>query len=368
MRRLGLEEWSGLVMLAVCVGVGSPVALGFADPDIPLALWIGLFAVTLLAALACAAELGGPAPRRVAYGTAVVASCGVVLAAPRAGMLPILLVAVAALGPGLLRLPVNLLVIALNTGVVAVTVSRARDNAVEPLITAAFYALIQLATLFSVTAIRREQRLRRELAQAHVELRAASVLLAGSARTAERLRISRELHDLLGHQLTILTLELEAARHRGGDPAREHVERAGKVAREVLADVRNTVGVLRTSSTTDLTEALRDIARDVPGLDVTVEVSDGVQADEEQTATLVRTVQEIVTNTLRHARAGRLTVRVFRDGDAIRLTAVDDGRGAPEVIPGNGLRGIAERLAPLGGEIAYDGGAGFRVTARMPAR
>lgn len=368
MRRLGLDEWSGLMMLVVCVGIASPVLLGLVEPDIPVAVWAGLFVLTLVAALAAAGEWGRPVLRWAAYGAAVVAGWGVVLTAPRAGMLPILLVVVASIGPEVVRLPVNLLVIALNTVVVAVTVGRMHDGPVEPLAAGTFYALIQLATVFSVTAVRREQRVRRELARAHVDLRAAGVLLAGSARTAERLRISRELHDLLGHQLTVLNLELEAARHCDGDAARAHVERAGDLARGVLADVRGTVGTLRTGTAPDLAEALRDVGRDVPGLAVTVDVGAGVEADEEQTAALVRAVQEIVTNTLRHAGARELVVTVVRDGDEIRLTAADDGRGAPRVIPGNGLRGLAERFAPLGGQIGYDGSTGFRVTARMPAR
>lgn len=368
MRRLGLDEWSGLVMFVVCLGAGSPVLLGFVEPDVPAPVWAGLFVTSLGAALVAAAELGRPILRGAAYGTTVVAGWGVIVTAPRASMLPILLVVIAALGPEVVRLPVNLLVVALNTAVIALTVSRVQDDPVGPLTAATFYALIQIATVFSVTAVQREQRHRRELARAHVDLRAASVLLAGSARTAERLRISRELHDLLGHQLTILTLELEAARHRDGDAAQAHVERAGKVAREVLADVRNTVSALRAGPATGLAEALRDIGRDVPGLTVTVEVGEDVEPDEEQTAALIRAVQEIVTNTLRHAGARELDVTIVRDGDTFRLTAVDDGRGTREVIPGNGLRGIAERFAALGGEVAYDGSSGFRVTARMPDR
>ncbi|MEU6073615.1 histidine kinase [Micromonospora sp. NPDC047074] len=368
MRRLGLDEWSGLVMLAVCVGVGSPVMFGLVEPDIPVPVWMGLFVVTLGAALGAVAEWGRPSRRWTAYGIAVAAGWGVVATAPRAGMLPILLVVIASLGPEAVRLPVNLLVVALNTAVITLTVSRVRDGLVEPLTAGVFYGLIQIATTFSVTAVLREQQHRRELTRAHVELRAASLLLAGSARTAERLRISRELHDLLGHQLTVLTLELEAARHRAGDPAREHVERAGRVAREVLADVRDTVSALRAEPAADLAAALRDVGRDIPGLDVTVEVGEDVEVNEEQTAALVRAVQEIITNALRHAYARELGVTIVRDGDAIRLTAADDGQGARDVVPGNGLRGLAERFAALGGEIAYDGGAGFRVTARMPAR
>ncbi|MFY1701923.1 sensor histidine kinase [Micromonospora sp. WMMA1923] len=369
MRRMGLDEWSGLAMLLVCVGAASPVVVGVVDPDVPVPVWVGLFLTTMMAALtAVAGTTVRPVRRRVAYGTAVLAGWAVVVTAPQAGLLPILLVVLAAFGPEVVRLPANLVVVALNTVVIGVAMGRINDVGLQLGMAAAFYGLIQLATVFSVTAVRREKQLRRELARAHVDLQAASVLLAGSARTAERLRISRELHDLIGHQLTVLTLELEAARHRPADAAGAHVERANRVARDVLADVRSTVGTLRAGPATDLAEALRAVGRDVPGLAVTVEVGDDVLADEEQTAALVRTVQEIVTNTLRHAGARRLRVEVAVDGATIRLTATDDGQGATEVVEGNGLRGIAERFAALGGAVEYDGGAGFRVVGRVPRR
>ncbi|WP_428965751.1 sensor histidine kinase [Micromonospora fluostatini] len=368
MRRIGLDEWSGLAMLVVCLGTASPVMLGLVDPDVPTLVWVGLFLTTLVTVLVAAVDTISATLRRVAYGAAVVAGWGVVVTAPQAGLLPVLLVVVASIGPEVVRLPTNFVVIALNTAVIALALGRVNGGGFELVMVTAFYALIQLSTVFSLAAIRREKHLRRQLARTHVDLQAATVLLAGAARTAERLRISRELHDLIGHQLTVLTLELEAARHRPGDTALGHVERANRVARDVLADVRTTVGALRVGPATDLAEALRAIGRDVPGLDVSVEVSEEVEADEEQTAALVRTVQEIVTNTLRHAGARELWIAVTRDGDTIRLTAADDGQGAAEVVPGNGLRGIAERLAALGGEVAYDGRSGFRVRARVPVR
>lgn len=218
MRRVGLDEWAGLVMLAVCLGAASPVVVGLVEPDVPPPVWVALLLTTLVAALVAVAGAGRLLPRRAAFGVAVAASWGTVLSAPQAGLLPILLVVVAALGPEVVRLPANLVVVALNTAVVAVSVSRVHDDGFQLAAAPVFYALIQLATVFSLTAIGRERRLRHELARAHVDLQAASVLLAGSARTAERLRISRELHDLIGHQLTVLTLELEAARHRTGSP------------------------------------------------------------------------------------------------------------------------------------------------------
>ncbi|MGO1226527.1 MAG: sensor histidine kinase [Brachybacterium sp.] len=148
-------------------------------------------------------------------------------------------------------------------------------------IASGFYLMIQLATVFSTLTLLREKRMRTELAQAHVDLKAAGILLAESTRTAERLRISRELHDLIGHQLTVLTLNLEAARHVGPDRAREHVARADAVARGLLRDVRSTVGELRTQPV-DLQEALRSMVEGIPGLQVDIAVDPDLNLGEEQ--------------------------------------------------------------------------------------
>ncbi|MGY1849478.1 MULTISPECIES: sensor histidine kinase [unclassified Blastococcus] len=364
MRRLGPEEWSGLAMLVVTVVVVGPVLFGVAETSIPRGWWIVLFAgfiVTLLSAVAI------ERPAALRYGaltTAVVLSWSVVLAAPHVGLLPVLLVVTAAVSVHVAPLGAGILLVGLNTAVLAY--STGRDGASpEVLVVSGFYLLIQLAAVLSSVAMIREQRMRRELTEAHIDLQAAAVLLSDSARTAERVRISRELHDLIGHQLTILSLELEAARHRPGEQAREHVDRAGRVARDLLADVRSTVGRLRTESP-DLAEALRQVARDIPGLDVSVAVDRDVRAGEEETAAFVRAVQEILTNTIKHAGARTLRIEVRAEGSRAVLTAVDDGRGAREPTPGNGLRGIAERFEALGGDVTFDGSEGFRVTARAP--
>lgn len=245
-----------------------------------------------------------------------------------------------------------------------VTFTAARD-ATESGILVGFYLLIQLATLLSSATLLREQRTRRKLAGAHVELKAASILLSESARTAERLRISRELHDLIGHQLTVLTLELETARHLDGDEARAHVERADRVARELLRDVRTTVGRLRTEAP-DLERTLREMTDGLPGLSVSIEVSPAVRVGERESAAVVRAAQEIVTNTLRHADARQLWIEVVADDDDLILRARDDGRGARHIVSGNGLRGLRERFEELGGEVALDGREGFQVVARVP--
>lgn len=366
MRRLDTDGWSGLVMLAVSVAVAGPALLGVVDPAIPRGWWTVLFAVVIVALLlALFRERPDPAGYGL-FAAAVVASWAVVLTAPHMGLLPVLLVVTAAVSVYLVPLRAGFLVVGLNTAVLAVAMALHGRDAVDALVTLGFYLLIQVATVLSSATLIREQRLRRELSEAHIELRAASALLTESARTAERLRISRDLHDLIGHQLTVLTLELEAARHREGEQAREHVDRANRVARDLLADVRLTVSELRTAPS-DLTAALRQVVRGLPDLEVTVDVGADVQVNEDQVAALVRAVQEIVTNTIRHADARELWIEVAARPPGVVLTAVDDGRGYRELVPGNGLRGLTERFEALGGDVEFDGADGFRVTARVPA-
>lgn len=363
MRGLGTEAWAGLAMLAVSVGVAAPTLFGAAEPAIPRVWWVVLFAV-FLAAIVVGTASSARAVRFGGFGIAVAAAWAVVLTAQNTGLLLILLVITAAVAAYVVPLRIGMAVVLLNTGVVALVATLAGSDGVELLINTGFYLLIQSAALLSSVTLIREQRLRAELAEAHVELQAASVMLSESARTAERLRISRELHDVIGHQLTVLTLELETARHLDGEAARGHLERADRVARDLLRDVRETVGQLRTQAP-DLEHALHEMTRALPGLAVTVDVAGDVRPTEEQSAALVRAAQEIVTNTLRHAEARELWIEVRADRGGIVLRARDDGRGAREVVLGNGLRGLRERFAELGGDVVVDGSDGFRVTARL---
>ncbi|GIJ32560.1 sensor histidine kinase [Micromonospora sediminimaris] len=367
MRRVGTDEWSGLAMLVVAVAVAGPGLFGAIGTTIARGWWIVLFGCYLVALLVSVATRVSRLVRFAAFAATVAAAWALLLTASTLGLLPVLLVLTAAVSVYVVPLPVGLAVVVANTLVItfgAASMTRAPADGVMLLI---FYLLIQVATLLSSVTLLREQRMRRELAEAHVELQAASVLLSDSAATAERLRISRELHDLIGHQLTVLTLELETARHLEGPALRTHLERADQVARELLGDVRATVGRLRTESP-DLEQALRRVTQDLPGLDVTIEVSPTVRVDEDDSAAFVRATQEIVTNTIRHADARTLRISVTGDEREIVLDARDDGRGAPEPTLGNGLRGLGERFAALGGELSVDGGDGFRVTARVPAR
>ena len=362
MRRLGTEGWAAVATLVVTVGVALPTLLGQSGPTIPRLLWAAL----LLVYIAAVSTTGTDRPwlSRTALAIAVIVSWILVLTVPGMGLLQIIVVITAIVSSNAVPLPASLAISLLNSAVIVLAGIRDRGQWSEALMLAGFYLLIQMAASFSSATLLREKRMRNELAQAHVELQAAGALLAESTRTAERLRISRELHDLIGHQLTVLTLNLEAARHLETDAARRHVERADEVARGLLHDVRATVGTMRTRPT-DMQRALEDMVEGIPGLAVDIAVDPELDLGEEQQVAFIRLAQEAVTNTIRHADATRLQIDLAREGDQVTLVARDDGLGARTAELGNGLRGLRERFEDLGGELTVDGRNGFAVTGRL---
>jgi signal transduction histidine kinase len=369
-RRFDPDLWGAIYGTLVCVAVGLPVLVvdvRGGDLTTAPALWWLLFAGYVIAQAACTWFSDDLAPRliRLAFAGQVVFGAALALMAPRAGWTPILLIYTAALSVYLVPWPVTLLVIGLNTAIAMIAAGLADQPPVAVAITGALYLLLQLASTLGVLGQVRAQEANRRLSAAHTQLRAAGALLAEASRADERLRIARELHDLMGHQLTVLTLELETATHKA-DPA-EHVARANTVARALLADVRATVGEMRRQAP-DLRATLERIVADLPTPRVHLSIGEDVQTDEARTATLIRCVQEVVTNAIRHARATELWIEIRRgDNGHIVFEAHDNGRGADRVVMGNGLTGIDERVRELGGSARFDGRTGFRVTAEVPA-
>ncbi|MFE6970768.1 sensor histidine kinase [Isoptericola sp. NPDC057653] len=373
MRRLGPEETSGLTILVVCLAIVVPVPF-VAGPDrmlVPLAVWVALAVAWLATTVVTVVRPPRTGAAYLALAAQILLTAALVVTVPGIGWLPILLVFGAALSTYVGPTRVTAAVIAVNTValLVAFLLAPGPAHGFEVALSLGLYLLLQVASAAVSVALQREQRMRTELTVAHAELAAAAVLDQEATRASERLRISRELHDLIGHQLTVLTLELESAAHLPGDRAAEHVERARTVARELLGDVRATVGELRRRAP-DLREALGAVAAAVPAPRVEVHVAPDVVADEEQTAALVRVTQEVVTNAVRHAEmATVLRIEVATDDDgALTLVARDDGLASGPVRLGHGLSGIVERAEALGGGATFDASAGFTVEARLAGR
>ena len=229
-------------------------------------------------------------------------------------------------------------------------------------------AVSLFAFISGVVALRQNQA-RDELRKVNSELRATQALLADNTRIAERVRIARELHDLVGHHLTALTLNLEVATHMVEGKALEHVQQAHSLAKLLLADVREVVSDMRIDDKVDLSAALRTLVTGMPEprihLDLPLEVA---LTDPVRAQVMLRCAQEMITNAVRHARADNLWLVLQHDGERVALNARDDGQGVKKVEWGNGLNGMAERLETLGGslEIETKPGAGFRLHAWVP--
>ena len=216
---------------------------------------------------------------------------------------------------------------------------------------------------------RQQTEAREEQRRLNAELRSTRALLAESARVNERTRISRELHDLLGHHLTALSLNLEVAGHLSEGRVREHVLQAHALARLLLTDVREAVSQLREGGVIDLGAVLRPLAENVPKLAIDMDIEEPLTVDDPERAhVLLRCTQEAITNAVRHAGARHLWLVARREGERVILRVRDDGHGSDAVVPGNGLRGLEERLQQYGGTLAVDSqrGEGFQLTMALP--
>jgi two-component system sensor histidine kinase DesK len=200
------------------------------------------------------------------------------------------------------------------------------------------------------------------------ELRAARAELARSAIAGERLRIARDLHDVLGQRLTEVILRAElSARLAQRDPGAAGAEMAavGAVAREILDEVRATVSGYRDVSLAGELATAREVTR-AAGVDLSVDLPEHLP-EGSATETAAWVVREGVTNVLRHTKARTCAVTIHA-GDALVVTVTDDGPGVRGPVRyGTGLTGLAERVAASGGRLEVDAGdATFTLRATIP--
>ena len=190
----------------------------------------------------------------------------------------------------------------------------------------------------------------------------------------ERLRLARDVHDVVSHSLAMIAVQAGVGAHvadRRPEQAVAALLEIKEASRSALAELRVTLDVLREPECPESSglERLDEVARvaRLAGVGVEVRGSPGTLATPVDDAAF-RIVREAVTNTVRHARhARRVTVDLERDAAELRLRVVDDGGPAGEITPGNGLRGLAEHAAVLGGRSsAAPGPDGFVVEAALP--
>lgn len=281
------------------------------------------------------------------------AALGMLAAAPRTGTAAILLVILAAEMAMLWR-PLSVLLV-LGAANLIFFWLLARSAHPAPWLIATAYVGFQSFAALTGHYARSAERARDQLALVNADLLATRALLADSARDAERLRVARELHDVAGHKLTAMKLNLRAL---AADPALAGHPQVGlgeRLASELLDDIRNVVQALRDSRGLDLQTALRALAAPLPQLRMDLHIDDGIRVHDPALAeALLRIVQEALTNAARHAGATRLRVDLGRQGQRLWLHVEDDGQAPPQLREGNGLAGIRERVAGAGGELVLD--------------
>jgi two-component system sensor histidine kinase DesK len=264
----------------------------------------------------------------------------------------------------------------------------------DSLINAALYGLFQVFALSAVQRGFRERTLREETALLNRELIATRELLSQTTAQAERVRIARNLHDILGHHMTALILNLEVANHsvkknigienetsdnklenqdysvqeKREDKAQEKVEQALALAKLLLGDIRTAVSELREDDRIDLQSSIEKLTKGIPNLEFDIDCSAAPPIRSVQLAeVLLRCSQETITNVIRHSGADACRIAMTESHDLCVLTVADNGSPQSEIVVGNGIKGMRERVAAIGGSLDWEQSPeGFSLRFEIP--
>lgn len=246
-------------------------------------------------------------------------------------------------------------------GVVVITLIAAIQGALldRPLVASAWPALFSL--MIGGINVHFAQ-----VGRANARLRIARDEIEHLAKAAERERIARDLHDLLGHTLSLITLKAELASklsEREPERSRQEMLDVERIAREALAEVRAAVTGYRSGG---LQSELQHARTALASAGVTLHANVvPVPLPPAQEAVLCLAVREAVTNIVRHAAARVCRIQITSDGGECTMTIADDGRGGN--IPfGSGLSGMRERIEIIGGTLTRDGHGGTTLTVTVP--
>jgi two-component system sensor histidine kinase DesK len=201
----------------------------------------------------------------------------------------------------------------------------------------------------------------------HEQLRRAREEVEAMAKLAERERIARDLHDVLGHTLSVIALKAElAAKLADRDPSRavQEIQEVERISREALGDVRGAIDGMRAHG---LSGELGGAAAALKSAGIRFDADIArVPLSARSEAALALALREAVTNVLRHARASTCRVELREQGDQVVLTVADDGHGGP-LREGHGLSGMRERIASAGGTIDLDAQQGLAIRVTLPS-
>ena len=242
---------------------------------------------------------------------------------------------------------------------------------------APLYWTLCIFTMVMINSWVKENEAKEASQRLNRELLAAQSLLKEATKQSERVRIARDIHDLVGHHLTALTINLQVAMHQSEGEAKQQVEQSYAIAKLLLADVREAVTEIREKSNLQLRESLEALLDSVPRLKVQLHLQEDLSITNVELAeTILKCVQESITNSLKHSNSSQFEISLVRDKDELVLSMQDDG-GSKEIekhgetlqsiVHGNGLTGMKERIAALKGQISFETNQhGFLTLIKIP--
>jgi two-component system, NarL family, sensor histidine kinase DesK len=334
------------------------------DPDATVGDWVATAAMVAVFLPLYRASLTEPDQRRLMLQLTAMAGLGVVgtLVNAAAG---VFIVYAAALTGGLSPIGRALRAVAVLAGLAGVVFLI--SPVPMPWRLLAVVPIVVLVLLIGAAAIIDAER-----ARTRAQLRRADEEIERLATIAERERIARDLHDLLGHTLSVIVLKAELATRLlpvDADRAGQEMREVEQTARTALGEVRTAVAGYRAKGLgAELVNSQRALA--AAGIDADATIDLPVLPAEQETA-LALALREAVTNVVRHADARRISIRARATGDEVELEVTDDGRGASG-RDGSGLSGMRERITSLGGQVDLQSGPagtdrpGTRVLVRLP--
>ncbi len=380
--RLGLQSHQGnlrqriftplnlaayITWIATCISTLDMPKLRGADPH----EWAGFAAlIGMIALFIVSSSRRLPASASAGRWNIVVQGLLVILAEwlLRGGQTVVLLIIVAAQAAVLMSpRMVMLYMLALNAAIAALWISRGGPigaTLFSMLPIAGFQAFAALTGHFAASS----ERGRAHLSQVNTELLATRRLLEESARAGERLKLSRELHDVAGHSLTALKLNLACLLREPELADREELRISSALADDLLSQIRQVVSTLRAHDGIDLRAALEVLANPLPNTRVETAMDEGLRVDNiDQAEALLRCAQEAITNAVRHGGATLVSVGLHRIEDTLELRITNNGASPIALAPGNGLMGMRERIEVVGGILEVTVAThGVLVVTRIP--
>lgn len=227
------------------------------------------------------------------------------------------------------------------------------DSFLSSLLHVVIYFMLQVFGFSAIEMAHREAKAKEEFAAINQELLATRFMLKASSQKQERLRISRDLHDVIGHQLTALSLNLEVAKHKVSDDFKPLLQDNLQLAKTLLSDVRQVVKEMRDEEQFELISSLENLISQLPNCHLTVSSAPEINSLRLKQQ-LMFCLQEGISNALRHGKANQFILRSKKVDNRLVIELSDNG----SVIAvnnqssfGNGLIGLNERLVDFSGKV-----------------